>query len=100
MDWESSNCNVHLNYIFIIGILRNKYSKHSYLDSIEAIKVSSKDDGSIRHRTINDGDIKQAKNTIFLGIIIDECLTWSEHIAQVVKKISRASSIIVRHFLS
>ena len=49
---------------------------------------------------LNDGDIKQAKNTIFLGIIIDECLTWSEHIAQVVKKISRASSIIVRHFLS
>ena len=36
--------------------------------------------------SINDGDIKQVKNTIFLGIIIDECLTWSEHIAQVVKK--------------
>ena len=52
--------------------------------------------------SINDGDIKQVKNTNFLGIIIDECLTWSEHIAQVVKKISRASGIIVkiRHFLS
>ena len=52
--------------------------------------------------SINDGDIKQVKNTIFLGIIIDECLTWSEHITQVVKKISRASGIIVniRHFLS
>ena len=36
--------------------------------------------------SINDGDIKQVKNTIFLGIIMDECLTWSEHIAQVVKK--------------
>ena len=36
--------------------------------------------------SINDGDIKQVKNTNFLGIIIDECLTWSEHIAQVVKK--------------
>ena len=35
---------------------------------------------------INNGDIKQVKNTIFLGIIIDEFLTWSEHIAQVVKK--------------
>ena len=36
--------------------------------------------------SINDGDIKQVKNTIFLGIIIDECLTWSKHIAQVIKK--------------
>ena len=36
--------------------------------------------------SINDRDIKQVKNTIFLGIIIDECLTWSEHIDQVVKK--------------
>ena len=58
-----------------------------------------------KHETklsINDGDIKQVKNTILLGIITDECLTWSEHIAQVVKKISRASGIIVkiRHFLS
>ena len=25
--------------------------------------------------SINDGDIKQVKNTNFLGIIIDECLT-------------------------
>ena len=49
MDWME--CSPL--YIFIIGILRNKYSKHSYLDSIEAIKVSSKDDGSIRHRTFN-----------------------------------------------
>ena len=46
--------------------------------------------------------LNKLKNTNFLGIIIDECLTWSEHIAQVIKKISRASGIIVkiRHFLS
>ena len=36
--------------------------------------------------SINNGDIKQVKNTIFLGIMIDECLTWSEHKAQIVKK--------------
>ena len=36
--------------------------------------------------SINDRDIKQVKNTIFLGIITDECLTSSEHIAQVIKK--------------
>ena len=45
---------------------------------------------------INDENIKQIKSTIFLGIIIDECLTWSEHIAQVVKKISKVSGIIAK----
>ena len=39
--------------------------------------------------------------TTFLGITIDECLTWSEHITQVAKKITRASGIIakIRYFL-
>ena len=38
----------------------------------------------------------------FLGIIIDECLTWSEHVTQVARKITRVSGIIakIRHFLN
>ena len=52
--------------------------------------------------SINDENIKQVKNTIFLGIIIDECLTWNEHIDQVTKKIIRASGIIakIRYFVN
>ena len=51
--------------------------------------------------SINDENIKQIKNTIFLGIIIDECLTWNEHITQATKKIIRASGIIakIRYFV-
>ena len=52
--------------------------------------------------TINDKNIERVKNTNFLGIIIDECLTWNEHIAQVAKKIIRGSGIIarIRHFVN
>ena len=47
--------------------------------------------------------LNKSKIQSFLhGIIIDECLVWSEHIAQVVKKITRASGIIAktRYFLN
>ncbi len=51
---------------------------------------------------INDKNIEQVKSTNFLGIIIDECLTWNNHIAKVAKKIIRASGIIskMRHFVN
>jgi hypothetical protein len=44
--------------------------------------------------TINGENIEQVKSTNFLGIIIDECLTWNDHITKVAKKIIRASGII------
>ena len=45
---------------------------------------------------------KLIKSINFLGIIIDECLTWNNHIAKVAKKIIRASGIIskMRHFVN
>ena len=50
--------------------------------------------------TINDNVIKQVKKTTFLGVVIDECLTWKEHINLITKKMIKASSIIsrIRHF--
>ena len=52
--------------------------------------------------TINNMNIDQVKCTNFLGIIIDECLTWNDHITKVAKKIVRASGIIakIRHFVN
>ena len=37
--------------------------------------------------SINDENIKQVKNITFLGIIIDEFLTWRDHIDLVAKRI-------------
>ena len=44
----------------------------------------------------------KVKSITFLGIIIDECLTWNDHITKVVKKITRASGILarIRHFVN
>ena len=52
--------------------------------------------------TINNINIDQVKRTNFLGVIIDECLTWNDHITKVAKTISRASGIIakIRHFVN
>ena len=45
--------------------------------------------------TINN-NIKQVKNTTFLGIIIDECLTWNEHVDMISKKIIKSACLITR----
>ena len=50
--------------------------------------------------SINDENIKQVKNTTFLGIVIDECLTWNDHLDLVAKKVIKSTGVIVkiRHF--
>ena len=34
--------------------------------------------------SINNEKISQVKNTIFLGIVIDENLTWNDHVDQTI----------------
>ena len=41
--------------------------------------------------SINDENIKQVKNTTFLGIVIDECLTWNDHLDLVAKKVIKST---------
>ena len=45
---------------------------------------------------INNEEIEQVKCTTFLGIIIDECLTWKDHINKIAKLITKASGIITK----
>lgn len=51
---------------------------------------------------MNCQEIEQVKSTKFLGLYIDDELTWKHHINHVVKKISRMTSIIAKagHYLS
>ena len=51
---------------------------------------------------INDKIIQNAKETKFLGIIIDEHLTWKNHIDYITKKLLKVSNILckVRHYLN
>ena len=42
---------------------------------------------SFRIAIDNNKEIKQVKETVFLGVIIDENLTWKSHVAHVANKI-------------
>ena len=49
---------------------------------------------------INKEKLKQVKNTTFLGIVIDECFTWNEHVDLIAKKVIKSAGVIakIRHF--
>jgi hypothetical protein len=51
---------------------------------------------------INGINIEQVRNSVFIGIVIDECFTWKDHIAKVAKKLIRAAGMIakIRHFVN
>ena len=45
---------------------------------------------------IGQHKIKQVKFTKFLGIIIDDCLNWKEHVKDISCKISKAIGVLNR----
>ena len=51
---------------------------------------------------IDGEDIKEVQKTKFLGVIIDNKLTWKEHISYICGKISRGIGMIIkaRHYLN
>ena len=50
--------------------------------------------------SINKKNINQVKNITFLGIVIDEFLTWRNHTDLISKKVIKCAAIIsrIRHF--
>ena len=47
---------------------------------------------------INDQQIEQVNETVFLGVVLDENLTWKAHISHVANKISK--SIILEQYIN
>jgi hypothetical protein len=49
---------------------------------------------------INNQHIIQLKNTTFLGVVLDEYLTWKDHINLITKKVIKSAGIItnIRHY--
>ena len=45
---------------------------------------------------INEQRIEQVKETVFLGVVLDEHLAWKPHISQVARKISKSIRVINR----
>ena len=46
--------------------------------------------------TINDTDIEHVSSTKFLGVLIDEKLSWSLHIDKVKRKLSKCTAVLYR----
>jgi hypothetical protein len=80
----------------------NKLSLNTTKTKIILFRSPNKKPSQTIKININGKNIEQVKSTTFLGIIIDECLTWKDHIAKVAKKIIRAAGIIakIRHFVN
>ena len=52
---------------------------------------------SVKFRVIlNNNVIEQVKEIVFLGLVVDEHLTWKRHVAHVANKISKSIGIIRR----
>ena len=67
-------------------ITSNKLSLHTAKTKFILFRSSNK---KLKHNitiSINEQPIKQVKNTTFLGVIIDEYLTWNDHIDLLTKK--------------
>ena len=62
---------------------------------------SKKYDSSLINLSMNGTVLSQVKHTKFLGVLIDENLSWSEHINLVTNKISKSVGIIckLKHIL-
>jgi hypothetical protein len=45
---------------------------------------------------LNGHKIDQVKEVMFLGVILDECMTWKPHISHIVNKISKSVGIIYK----
>ena len=74
----------------------NKLTLNVDKTSFMIFKTRGKKVNTPANVTINDKIIKQVKWTKFLGILIDEQMTWKTHINFITNKISKLSGIIAR----
>ena len=103
----SNNCLKTLNKIIQLEIDKiadwlnvNKLSINTTKTKFILFRSSKKKHKHNITITINNKNIKQVKSTTFLGIIIDECLTWNNHVDMISKKIIKSAGLIarIRHF--
>ena len=103
----SNNCVKTLNKIIQLEIDKiadwlnvNKLSINTTKTKFILFRSSKKKHKHDITITINNKNIKQVKSTTFLGIIIDECLTWNKHVDMISKKIIKSAGLIarIRHF--
>jgi hypothetical protein len=46
--------------------------------------------------TLNNENVEQVKEAVFLGVILDEYLSWKSHISHTANKISKSIGVIFK----
>ncbi|KAE8747081.1 hypothetical protein FOCC_FOCC006219 [Frankliniella occidentalis] len=68
------------------------YKKTTYMIFNKPSKINSTE----LRLEINNEEISRVKNATFLGLIIDETLSWDKHINSIIKKIGSLSGVLYR----
>ena len=78
----------------------NKLSINTEKTKFILFRSKNKKVNSSINISINNNNIRQVTNITFLGIVIDQFLTWSNHLDLTTKKIIKCAAIIsrIRHF--
>jgi hypothetical protein len=65
----------------------NKLSINTSKTKFILFRSSKKKKKHVVKLPINNDGIKQVKSTTFLGVVIDECLSWNDHIDPLQRKL-------------
>ena len=98
----------HKDPIFLMELVNTELQKLSCWFQANKLSINVKKSNYIIFKTsqnrqkldldfsINDTKIDRVTETLFLGVIIDECLTWKPHVQNLTRKISKSLGIIYK----
>ena len=98
----------HKDPIFLMELVNTELQKLSGWFQANKLSINVKKSNYIIFKTsqnrqkldldfsINDTKIDRVTETLFLGVIIDECLTWKPHVQNFTRKISKSLGIIYK----
>ena len=83
-------------------LICNKLTLNSGKSKFIMFERKKKKEGCDLHVAINDDKIKRVSTTKFLGILINEKLSWKEHMMKILSKIQRNLGLIykIKHYLN
>ena len=98
---QNSNVNDQLNHELLQAyewLAVNKLSLNINKTKFMVFHPYQKDTSQLTPTLkINNMEIERVSNLNFLGVILDECLTWKPHIEELAIKLSRNAGILNKH---
>ena len=91
---------MRFSWDFLQNMLENSHSNMQTKFGVHIHMVSNMDDLNL-NVILDSTALEKVKHTTFLGVLIDDCLTWKNHIDCVSKTISRNIGVMnkLKHFV-